>query len=276
VSTTTELEANLQPQACSPAQDNSEESEQEGKAQGDTALQFVGSSSPVGEQNPGEQQHSTDPTRVSIAMSESTWVGKFPGEQFHENGEHRHKQQFLTHTVVENPGEQTMGEQSVIEMGRFNGANCNWSAQLDNFPLSGGEHKSEHPAQVVLPAAHQKSISLPGDQTLDEQSAQWLKSILPEALNGNGWWEVRVKSKGFSLMFRWRDPDLQVLTLQCVTRDEMEKLGQTDSEDHAKDIIREQIVETLHKFACNLAKRQKALVAAEKLGIHIDIDVKPA
>ena len=73
-------------------------------------------------------------------------------------------------------------------------------------------------------------------------------------------------------MFRWRDPDLQVLTIQCLTRGELEKLGQTDSEDYAKVIIRDQIIETLHKFVCNNKKRSKAVVAAEKLGIHIGVE----
>jgi hypothetical protein len=228
-------------------------------------LQFVGSSSPISEQNGGEQEDSTALTRVSIAMSESKVIGKFLGEQLHKNVEHCHK-----HSAVEISGEQMMGEQSGIEMVRFNGEYDNGSAQLADYPLNRSERVSEQSAKVISPAAHRKSIPLPGDITLDEHCAQWLKSILPEALNGNGWWEVRVKAKGFSLMFRWRDPDLQVLTIQCVTRGELEKLGQTDSEDYAKDIIRKQIIETLHNFACNIAKRPKAIIAAEKLGIHID------
>jgi len=54
-------------------------------------------------------------------MSESTVKGKFLGEQLHKRGGHRHKQLSLTHPAVVNSGEQVTGEQSAIELGRFNG-----------------------------------------------------------------------------------------------------------------------------------------------------------
>ena len=47
-----------------------------------------------------------------------------------------------------------------------------------------------------------------GEQTV--RSTQWLKSILPEA--SNGWWDIRDKGDRIAIKFRWRDPNLQVLT----------------------------------------------------------------
>jgi hypothetical protein len=43
--------------------------------------------------------------------------------------------------------------------------------------------------------------------------SQWLKEILPEA--ANGWWDIRDKGNKVELKFRWRDPNLQVITSQA-------------------------------------------------------------
>src|SRR5262245_44426951 len=40
--------------------------------------------------------------------------------------------------------------------------------------------------------------------------SQWLKEILPEA--AKGWWDIRDKGNRIELKFRWRDPNLQVIT----------------------------------------------------------------
>lgn len=145
--------------------------------------------------------------------------------------------------------------------------------------VSRGEKTGEQPAQVLLlAAAHRKAPSTSAEQTPDDQSAQWLKSLLPEASSGNGWWEVRAKPKGFALMFRWRDPDLQVLTLHSVTRDQLEALKHidTESENGAKSRIWEQIVVSLHKLSLDPAKCGKARTAAEKLRINLLVDAVSA
>jgi hypothetical protein len=99
----------------------------------------------------------------------------------------------------------------------------------------------------------------PGDP-----SSQWLKNTLPTALNG--WWDVRIKGERFTVKFRWRDPDLQVITLLRLNKDELEALKQRDHED-ARQNIREQVLMNLHSLLLGQTKRDKALIAAEKLGI---------
>jgi hypothetical protein len=75
--------------------------------------------------------------------------------------------------------------------------------QSAHNPEGNGEQKDEQAAQVILlSAAHRNGLSTSGEQTPDEQSAQLLKTLLPEASNGSGWWEVRAKPKRFVLMFR--------------------------------------------------------------------------
>jgi hypothetical protein len=71
-------------------------------------------------------------------------------------------------------------------------------------------------------------------------------------------------------MFRWRDPDLQVITLQGVTRDQLEILKRAGSDDDAGGRIREQIVESLRACSLDPARRNKARIAAKKLGIDLE------
>ena len=98
-------------------------------------------------------------------------------------------------------------------------------------------------------------------------ASQWLKSILPEATNG--WWDVRDKGNGTTVKFRWRDSGLQVITLLRITSEQFEILKQSDYED-AKSVIREKISLRLHSLSLDPAKRDKALIAAWKLGIDLD------
>ena len=93
--------------------------------------------------------------------------------------------------------------------------------------------------------------------------SQWLKSILPEA--SNGWWDIRDKGNRMAIKFRWRDPDLQVITPLSVTSEQLETLKQSGSED-AKSKIREQISLRLHNLSLDPARRDKALLVARKLG----------
>ena len=110
-----------------------------------------------------------------------------------------------------------------------------------------------------------KDCEAAGDQPL--RASQWLKSILPEATNG--WWDVRDKGAGATIKFRWRDPILQVITLLSVTSEQFEILKQNGYED-AKSLVREKISLRLHSLSLDPAKREKALIAARKLGIDLD------
>ena len=119
---------------------------------------------------------------------------------------------------------------------------------------------SEHPGEQ-----ENKDCEAAGDQPL--RASQWLKSILPEATNG--WWDVRDKGNGATIKFRWRDPVLQVITLLSVTSEQFEILKQNGYED-AKSLVREKISLRLHSLSLDPAKRDKALIAARKLGIDLD------
>src|SRR5262249_23170119 len=110
-----------------------------------------------------------------------------------------------------------------------------------------------------------KECEAVGDQPL--LASQWLKSILPEATNG--WWDVRDKGNGTTIKFRWRDSGLQGITLLRVTSEQFETLKQSDYEN-AKSMIGEKISLRLHDLLLDPAKRDKALIAAGKLGIDID------
>jgi hypothetical protein len=276
-----EIEAVLQYQASSLAQDQPEGSGQVGSSREEdtarvcaTGEQSVEVSSDIGEQNVGEQ--AKVPKRVSKADGTPVQAGEQMGEQSPENSESHYGHQLADDLVGKGKGEHIRSEHSALE-GEQSGepksrVRDDRSVQSVHNLEGKGEQKGEQPAQVILlSAAHRRGRSTSDEQPPDEQSAQWLKNLLPEATNGTGWWEVRVKPKGFALVFRWRDPDLQVLTVQNVTRDQIEQLEQIESEHDAKGRIREQIVVSLRKLSLEPAKREKARVAAEKLGIDIPV-----
>ena len=77
-----------------------------------------------------------------------------------------------------------------------------------------------------------------------------------------------------TIKFRWRDPDLQVVTLLRVTSEQFEILKQSDYEN-ARNMIKEQISLRLRDFSLDPAKCDKALIVAQKLGINIDEYQRP-
>jgi hypothetical protein len=99
--------------------------------------------------------------------------------------------------------------------------------------------------------------------------SQWLKEILPEATNG--WWDIRDKGNRVELKFRWRDPNLQVITPLRLTSEQLASLKQSDYEE-AKSRLRKQISLGLHKLSLDPVKRDKTLLVARKLGIDIEQD----
>jgi hypothetical protein len=100
-----------------------------------------------------------------------------------------------------------------------------------------------------------------------EPLSKWLKRILPEA--SNGWWDIRDKGNRIELKFRWRDPNLQVITPLRLTSEQLVSLKQSDYEE-AKSKLREQISLGLHKLSLDPVKRDKALLVARKLAIDIE------
>jgi hypothetical protein len=230
------------------------------------ALAMAAQSSEAGEQNVGEQAKvSVGSKGVSTTDCTPVLAGEQISEHIPEDSESSESDdghQLEDGPFVEGGGEQK--ERSKSRVGDDKGA------QSPRIMASNGKQPGEQSAHVIsLAAAHRKGPSTLDEQTPDEQSAQWLKSLLPEASNGNGWWEVRAKPKGFAIMFRWRDPDLQVLTLLNVARDQLDTLKQIDAEDDAKSRIKEQIVVSLRKLSHDPAKCDKARTAAEKLGTSL-------
>lgn len=147
----------------------------------------------------------------------------------------------------------------------------------------------EHPARVIqLSAAHRQPCSpvaalvtsaelilgdnLPGEQMAGEpiageRDSQWMKSILPDPLDG--WWDVRSSGEGFSIKFRWRGPNQQSLTFPRLTGELLCTL-RVSSHDHARNILREQITEHLRALSLDSAKLGKAQFVARKLGITLE------
>lgn len=142
----------------------------------------------------------------------------------------------------------------------------------------------EHPAQVIqLSAAHRQPCPtvaalvapaelilddhLPGEQAAGEQDSQWVKSILPDPLDG--WWDVRSSGEGFSIKFRWRGPNQQSLTFPRLTGELLCTL-RVSGHDQARHILGEQITEHLRALSLDPGKLDKAQFVARKLGINLE------
>jgi hypothetical protein len=163
-------------------------------------------------------------------------------------------------------GEQTRGEQFENLGGEQPGGE-----QIKH--LGGEQNRGEQVDWQVNEQNRDKQIedhattSQADKQTPDEQHSQWLKSVMPDA--SNGWWDVRVKGNRFTVKFRWRGPDLQVLPLLHISREEIEILKQSSHKDVQRR-IQDQIVANLQSSWLDSAKHDKAVTAAEKLGITIE------
>jgi hypothetical protein len=134
--------------------------------------------------------------------------------------------------------------------------------------LSAAHRKTLPP--VSTPITFEKSTPIAGGQSgrmAGEQAAEWLKTILPNA--SNGWWEVPPEGNAFAIKFRWRDPDRQTLSFPRVTEEQFKALKE-GSPDLASRNIRAQIAEHLLTLSSNPAKRDKAISAAERLGIDLE------
>jgi hypothetical protein len=126
---------------------------------------------------------------------------------------------------------------------------------------------NKQPAQVIplIPDYSEARAS----QT-NEQDPRWLKlkALLPEA--STAWWNVRIND-GLILKLRWREADGQnpTLTFPRLLGEQLDRLNDLGDDD-AKRTIREWIAGYLYDLTLNQDKRDKALIAAEKLAISLD------
>jgi hypothetical protein len=168
-----------------------------------------------------------------------------------------------------------------LSAGDLDGAGGNTDASNQ---VSKEMETGEHPAQVIqLSAAHRQPCPtvaalvtpaelilddhLPGEQAAGEQDSQWVKSILPDPLDG--WWDVRSSGEGFSIKFRWRGPNQQSLTFPRLTGEQFNTL-RGNSHDQARNILSEQITGHLRAFSLDPGKLDKAQLVARKLGINLE------
>jgi hypothetical protein len=102
------------------------------------------------------------------------------------------------------------------------------------------------------------------------QDRQWLKlkAILPKA--STAWWNARIGHEGFTIKLRWRETDGQnpTLTFPRFMWEQFDINNRSDEE--AKRIVLEWIAGHLHELVLDPEKRNKALIAAEKLGIDLN------
>jgi hypothetical protein len=149
---------------------------------------------------------------------------------------------------------------------------------IERLPIGGEQtegHNGEQQSNVTVGSEQTRddqtedhaTTSQSDKQLPDEQYSQWLKSVMPDA--SNGWWDVRVKGDRFTVKFRWRGPDLQVIPLLHISREEIDILKQSSHKDVQRR-IQDQIVANLQSFLLDSAKCDKAVTAAEKLGITIE------
>ena len=125
---------------------------------------------------------------------------------------------------------------------------------------------------IPLTSSHHRSSSTPGGSAIGKdligsQASSRLKSILPRAVDG--WWEVRDAGRGLSLKFRWRDRKRHTLAFPRITGSELRSLTDATDEE-AAGMIRRRIAVYLQELTSNPAKRDKALTAAEKLGMDLE------
>jgi hypothetical protein len=230
------LEEHLQLQAGSPAQDiRTTEGEQSGLAPVEQLMQAS-----RGEQDGGEQLEGRWGEQRPTVTGEVKPLSQEPQTELHSDCLSIGGEQTKDHNDEQQP-KVTAG----VEQAR--------SEQFENLE---GEQTED-----------QATTSQSDKHLPDGQHSQWLKSVMPAA--SNGWWDVRVKGDRFTAKFRWRGPDLQVIPLFHISREEIEILKQSNHEDVQRRILN-QIAASLQSFLLDSAKYDKAVTAAEKLGITIE------
>jgi hypothetical protein len=267
VNAKSELEGHLQIQASSPAQDiRATEGEQLGLAHVEQLRQASRGGQDIDEQLDGHwsKQFSTVAGEVNPSPQEpqvELRLERLPigGEQTEDHNDEQQSKVTAGGEQFENlGGEQVGGEQIEVQEGE----------QIGGEQLRGEQVERQRGEQTRGKQMEDQATTSRSDKQIpDEQYSQWLKSVMPDA--SNGWWDVRVKRDRFTVKFRWRGPDLQVIPLLHISREEIEILKQSSHKDVQRR-IQDQIVANLRSFSLNSAKRDKAVTAAEKLGIRVE------
>jgi hypothetical protein len=258
VNTESGLEGHLQPQAGSPAQNNrSAEGEQLNLAPGEQLMQASGGE-PGGKQLESHWSKQYPPVAGEVKLSRQEPQAAPSLERLPIGGEQTEDHNGEQLSKVMGEGEQIREEQ----IGRL------WGGQSENEQFSGEQVEQLEGEQTMgEQTADQATLSDSDKQLPDEDYSRWLRSMMPDA--SNGWWDVRVKGTRFTAKFRWRGPDLQVISLLHISREEIEILKQSSYKDVQRR-IQDQIAVRLQSFLLDSAKRDKAITAAEKLGITIE------
>lgn len=85
----------------------------------------------------------------------------------------------------------------------------------------------------------------------------------------NGWWEVKDEGISFSIKYRWRSPKMQALTFPRLKKYRLDTLmGINEAE--AGMIFQDSIAGHLDDLTFNPARRDKAVLAAERIGIKLE------
>jgi hypothetical protein len=113
----------------------------------------------------------------------------------------------------------------------------------------------------------ERPIEADSNELANNQASQWLKARLPEMTGG--WWDVYPKGRGLAVKFCWRDPERQILTFPPISYEQFQTLKQSDPNEVEKSMYA-QIYAHLRNLSLNPARRDKALIAARKLGIDLD------
>ena len=104
--------------------------------------------------------------------------------------------------------------------------------------------------------------------TADEHAPQWLKTLLPEAIDGR--WDVYSRDGGFLVKFCWRDQRRQTVTFPRISFDQFQTMKQHPVEQ-VGETLRAKIIDHLRSLLFDPEKRDKALAAAEKLGTDLAV-----
>lgn len=230
----TELEADIQSQASSPAQDKSEGSEQEGADRGE------------------------QPTQVSVkeGQNEGEQVGKNAGACVYI--ERKSKERDAGEQSSNNQG--SRGEKAGGQPAQFTANDEHYKDE--SVPISNeGERRGSSDEDEG-----ERPVEADDNELAKDQASQWLKAILPEMTKG--WWDVYPKGRGFAVKFCWRDPERQTLTFPRISYEQFQTLKQSDPNEVEKS-MHAQISAHLRSLSLNPAKRDKALTAARKLGIDL-------
>jgi hypothetical protein len=157
--------------------------------------------------------------------------------------------------------ETSVGERHarVIQLSAAHRKSCSPASE---FVISAGPVPDDGPPGEQKAGERMESEQAPG-----ERDSQWIKSLLPTAIDG--WWDVRASGDGVGVKFRWRDQSLQSLTFPRVTGVQSKTLKESGPAP-ASAALGERITDHLRALSLDAAKRDKAMLVAQRLGINLE------